>query len=151
MHPARSIRLRFGERIATLGHGTRLLAESPALPAEQVASVRLDVDRRMTASDAAEMYSNCTAEALVRGVISGRRSVEFLGAEMLSHRATQVGTVRAYEALGGIGVDYIDLPLPHWRGRIPPVETIEGLAELQLYGMLCYWGVSNLDADDMIE
>jgi diketogulonate reductase-like aldo/keto reductase len=151
MHPARSMRLRFGEKIATLGHGTRLFAGSPARRAEQVASVRLDVDLGMTAIDAAEMYSNCAAEALVGEVISGRRSEEFLVAEELPHRATRVGTVRAYEALGGLGVDYIDLHLPHWRGRIPLVETIEGFAELQLYGMLRYRGVSNLDVDDMIE
>jgi diketogulonate reductase-like aldo/keto reductase len=144
--------LRSGERIAALGHGTRHFAESPARRAEEVASVRLGVDLGMTVIDTAEMYSNDAAEALVGEAISGRRSEEFLVAKVLPHRATRVGTVRAYEAsLGGLGVDYIDLYLPHWRGRIPLVEIIEGFAELKLYGMLRYWGVSNLDIDDMIE
>jgi diketogulonate reductase-like aldo/keto reductase len=152
MHPARSMRLRSGERIAALGYGTRHFAESPARRAEQVASVWLDVDLGMTAIDIAEMYSNGAAEALVGEAISGRRSEELLVGKVLPHHATRVATVRAYEAsLGGLGVDYIDLHLPHWRGRIPLVETIEGFAELQLYGMLRYWGVSNLDVDDMIE
>jgi diketogulonate reductase-like aldo/keto reductase len=151
MHPARSMPLRFGERIAIPGHGIRLFAESPARRPEQVASVWLGVDLGMTAIDAAEMYNNRAAEALVGAAISGRRSEGFLAAKVLPHHATRVGTVRAYEALDGLGVDYIDLHLPHWRGRMPLVETIEGFAELQLYGMLRYWGVSNLDVDDMIE
>jgi diketogulonate reductase-like aldo/keto reductase len=146
------MRLRSGERIAALGYGTLHFAESPARRAEQVASVWLDVDLGMTAIDIAEMYSNGAAEALVGEAISGRRSEELLVAKVLPHHATRVATVRAYEAsLGGLGVDYIDLHLPHWRGRIPLVETIDGFAELQLYGMLRYWGVSNLDVDDMIE
>ena len=152
MHPARSMPLRSGEKIAALGHGTRHFAESPARRAEQVASVRLDVDLGMTAIDTAEMYSNGAAEALVGEAISGRRSEEFLVAKVLPHHATRVGTVRAYEAsLGGLGVDCIDLHLPHWRGHIPLVETIEGFAELELYGMVRYRGVSNFDVDDMIE
>jgi diketogulonate reductase-like aldo/keto reductase len=147
MHPARSMPSRSGERIAALGHRTRHLAESPARRAEEVASVRLGVDLGMTVIDTTEMYSNGAAETLVGEAISGRRSEEFLVAKVLPHHATRVGTVRAYEAsLGGLGVDYIDLYLPHCRGRIALVETIEGFAELELYGMVRYWGVSNLDA-----
>ena len=82
MHPARSMPLRSGERVATLGHGTRHFAESLARWAQEVASIRL-------------------------------------------------------------GVDYIDLHLLHWRGRVPLVETIEGFDELELDGMICYGGVSN--------
>ena len=74
--------LRSGERVATLGHGTRHFAESLARWAQEVASIRL-------------------------------------------------------------GVDYIDLHLLHWRGRVPLVETIEGFDELELDGMICYGGVSN--------
>ncbi len=152
MHPARSMPLRSGEKIAALGHGTRHFADSPARRAEQVASVRLDVDLGMTAIDTAEMYSNGAAEALVSEAISGRRSEEFLVAKVLPHHATRVGTVRAYEAsLGGLGFDCIDLHLPHCRSHSPLVETIEGFAELELYGMVRYRGVSNLDVDNMIE
>jgi diketogulonate reductase-like aldo/keto reductase len=152
MNTARSIPLRSGEKIATLGQGTWHFAESAARWAEEVASIRLGVDSGMTVIDTAEMYSNGAAEVLVGEAIAGRRSEVFLVDKVLPHHATRVGTVRACEAsLGRLGVDYIDLYLLHWRGRIPLAETIEGFAELKLSGMIRYWGVSNLDIDDMIE
>jgi diketogulonate reductase-like aldo/keto reductase len=152
MNPARSIPLRSGEKIAALGQGTWHFAESPARRSEEVASIRLGIELGMTVIDTAEMYSNGAAEALVGEAIAGRRSEVFLVDKVLPHHATRGGTLRACEAsLGRLGVDYIDLYLLHWRGRIPFVETIEGFAELKLHGMIRYWGVSNLDIDDMIE
>jgi diketogulonate reductase-like aldo/keto reductase len=152
MNPDRSITLRSGEKIAALGQGTWHFAESPGRWAEEVASIRLGIELGMTVIDTAEMYSNGAAEALVAEAIAGRRSEVFLVDKVLPHHATRGGTVRACEAsLGRLGVDYIDLYLLHWRGRIPLVETIEGFAELKLHGMIRYWGVSNLDIDDMIE
>jgi diketogulonate reductase-like aldo/keto reductase len=152
MTPARSIALRSGEKIAALGQGTWHFAESPARRAEEVASIRLGIDLRMTVIDTAEMYSNGAAEALVGEAIAGRRSDVFLVDKVLPHHATREGTLRACEAsLGRLGVDYVDLYLLHWRGRIPLVETIEGFADLKLQGMIRYWGVSNFDIDDMIE
>jgi diketogulonate reductase-like aldo/keto reductase len=144
--------LRSGEKIAALGQGTWHFAESPARRAEEVASIRLGIDLGMTVIDTAEMYSNGAAEALVAEAIAGRRSEVFLVDKVLPHHATREGTFRACEAsLGRLGVDYVDLYLLHWRGRIPLVETIEGFADLKLQGMIRYWGVSNFDIDDMIE
>ena len=152
MNTARSIPVRSGEKIAALGQGTLHFAENPARWPEEVASTRLGVDLGMTVIDTAEMYSNGGAEILVGEAIAGRRSEVFLVDKVLPHHATRVGTVRACEAsLGRLGVDYIDLYLLHWRGRIPLAETIEGFAELKLVGMIRHWGVSNLDIDDMIE
>jgi aryl-alcohol dehydrogenase-like predicted oxidoreductase len=59
MHPARSMPLRSGEKIAAVGHETRHFAESPAMRAVQVAG-------------------NGAAKAVVGEAISGRRSEEFL-------------------------------------------------------------------------
>jgi diketogulonate reductase-like aldo/keto reductase len=152
MHPGRSIPLPSGEKIAALGQGTWHFAESPAGRAEEVASIRLGIDLGMTVIDTAEMYGDGAAETLVGEAIAGRRSEVFLVDKVLPQHATRVGTVRACEAsLGRLGVDYIDLYLLHWRGRIPLVETIEGFAQLKLDGMVRHWGVSNFDMDDMIE
>jgi diketogulonate reductase-like aldo/keto reductase len=152
MHPARSMPLRSGEKIATLGQGTWHFAERPARWAEEVASIRLGVDFGMTVIDTAEMYGNGAAEALVGEAIAGRRSEVFLVDKVLPRHATRVGAVRACEAsLGRLGVDYIDLYLLQWRGGVRLVETIEGSGELKLNGMIGHWGVSNLDIDDMIE
>jgi aryl-alcohol dehydrogenase-like predicted oxidoreductase len=57
-------------------------------------------------------------------------------AESLARWAQEVASIR-------LGVDYIDLHLLHWRGRVPLVETIEGFDELELDGMIRYGGVSN--------
>jgi diketogulonate reductase-like aldo/keto reductase len=152
MNSARSVQLPSGEKIPALGQGTWHFAEAPGRRAEEIASIRLGIDLGMTVIDTAEMYSNGAAEALVGEAIAGRRSEVFLVDKVLPHHATREGTVRACEAsLARLGVDFIDLYLLHWRGRIPLIETIEGFAELKLRGMIRYWGVSNLDIDDMIE
>ena len=141
-----------GDKMATLGQGTWHFAESPARRAEEIASIRLGIDLGMTVIDTAEMYGDGAAEALVGEAITGRRIEVFLVDKVLPHHATRAGTVRACEAsLDRLGVDYIDLYLLHWRGRIPLAETIEGFADLKLAGMIRHWGVSNLDVDDMIE
>jgi aryl-alcohol dehydrogenase-like predicted oxidoreductase len=57
-------------------------------------------------------------------------------AESLARRAQEVASIR-------LGVDYVDLHLLHWRGRLPLVETIDGFDELELDGMTRYRGVSN--------
>jgi diketogulonate reductase-like aldo/keto reductase len=104
MHPARSMPLRSGEKIATLGQGTWHFAERPARWAEEVASIRLGVDFGMTVIDTAEMYGNGAAEALVGEAIAGRRSEVFLVDKVLPRHAIRVGTVRACEAsLGRLG------------------------------------------------
>ena len=152
MTPTRSIPLRSGARIAALGQGTWHFAEKRGRRAEEVAALRLGIDLGMTLIDTAEMYSDGAAEALVGEAIAGRRSGVFLVDKVLPHHATRQGVLRACEAsLGRLGVDYIDLYLLHWRGRIPMIETIEGFTELEHHGMIRSWGVSNLDVDDMIE
>ncbi|MET0703233.1 MAG: aldo/keto reductase [Mycobacterium sp.] len=141
-----------GEKIAVLGQGTWHFAENRERRAEEVASIRLGIDLGLTLIDTAEMYSNGAAEALVGEAIAGRRGEVFLVDKVLPHHATRQGVVRACEAsLDRLGIDYIDLYLLHWRGRIPLVETIEGFAELKRQGMIRSWGVSNFDTDDMIE
>jgi diketogulonate reductase-like aldo/keto reductase len=152
MNPVRSMSLRSGEKIAALGQGTWHFGENPARWTQEVASLRLGIDLGMTVIDTAEMYGNGAAETLVGEAITGRRSEVFLVDKVLPHHASRAGTVRACEAsLVRLGVDYIDLYLLHWRGRIPLAETIEGFAELKQNGMIRHWGVSNFDIDDMIE
>lgn len=71
-------------------------------------------------------------------VVLGQETWHF--AESRARRAEDVASIR-------LGVD----DLRHWRGPIPLVETILGFAELKRHGTIRYWGVSNLDIDDMIE
>jgi len=50
-----------------------------------------------------------------------------------------------------LGVDTIDLYLLHWRGPIPPAETLEAFAALAGAGKIRNWGVSNFDVTDLEE
>src|ERR1700759_3815237 len=132
MNPVRSLSLPSGEKIAALGQGTWHFGEHPGRWAQEVASIRLGVDLGMTLIDTAEMYGNGAAETVVGEAITGRRSEVFLVDKVLPHHASREGTVQACEAsLVRLGVDYIDLYLLHWRGRIPLVEKVEGFAEFR--------------------
>jgi len=149
---ARSVVLASGERIAALGQGTWHFAEHPARRADEIASVRLGLDLGMTLVDTAEMYADGASEVLVGEAIAGRRDEVFLVDKVLPTHATRAGTVRACEAsLARLDTDRIDLYLLHWRSGVPLAETVAGFADLRERGLIRYWGVSNLDADDMVE
>jgi diketogulonate reductase-like aldo/keto reductase len=149
---ARSVVLPSGERIAALGQGTWHFAERPARRAEEIASIRLGLDLGMTLVDTAEMYADGASEVLVGEAIAGRRDEVFLVDKVLPGHASRAGTVRACEAaLARLGTDRIDLYLLHWRGGVPLAETVAGFADLVQRGLIRYWGVSNLDTDDMAE
>lgn len=149
---ARSVVLPSGERIAALGQGTWHFAERPARRAEEIASIRLGIDLGMTVVDTAEMYAAGASEVLVGEAIAGYRDEVFLVDKVLPSHATRAGTVRACEAsLARLGTDRIDLYLLHWRGGVPLAETVAGFVDLMERGLIRYWGVSNLDADDLAE
>jgi diketogulonate reductase-like aldo/keto reductase len=139
-----------GEEMAALGQGTWYLGDDPRRRADEVAALRLGLDLGMTVVDTAEMYGDGASEELVGEAISGCRDEVFLVDKVLPHHATRGGTVRAcQESLRRLRTDRIDLYLLHWRGRVPLAETLAGFADLVDSGAIRYWGVSNLDRDDM--
>ena len=54
-------------------------------------------------------------------------------------------------SLKRLQTDRIDLYLLHWRGGHPLAETVAAFEALKAAGKIRYWGVSNLDTDDMEE
>lgn len=64
------------------------------------------------------------------------------------HQRHQAGCERSLKRLQ---TDRIDLYLLHWRGSVPFRDTIAAMEELVVEGKIRYWGVSNLDTDDMQE
>jgi diketogulonate reductase-like aldo/keto reductase len=152
MTTIRSIILPSGEEIAALGQGTWHFGERPMRRADEITSIRLGLDLGMTVLDTAEMYGDGASEVLVAEAIAGRRDEVFLVDKVLPQNATRVGTVRACKAsLARLHTDHIDLYLLHWRGNVPLAETVEGFVDLMAEGLIRYWGVSNLDGDDMVE
>ena len=146
----RTVLLPSGEAVPILGQGTWRMGEDSRRRAEEVAALRLGLDLGMTLIDTAEMYGSGGAEEVVGEAIDGRRDDVFLVSKLYPHNATARGTVAACEgSLRRLGVDTIDLYLLHWRGSVPLAETIEAFVRLVEQGKIRYFGVSNLDADEM--
>lgn len=139
-----------GERVPAFGQGTWCMGDRRAARAEEVATLRLGLDRGLTLIDTAEMYGDGRAEQLVAEAIAGRRDEIFLVSKVLPHHATRRGTLAACEkSLKRLGTDRIDLYLLHWRGGVPLAETLEALMALRRDGKIRHYGVSNLDPADM--
>jgi diketogulonate reductase-like aldo/keto reductase len=135
-----------------LGLGTWRMGDEPAGRAEEIATVRLAIERGAALIDTAEMYGDGRAEQLVGEAIAGRRDDVFLVSKVLPKNATRHGTVAACErSLRRLNTDRLDLYLLHWRGNVPLAETLQVLASLQKAGKIRHYGVSNLDLADMQE
>jgi len=144
--------LRSGENVPVLGMGTWHLAEGRHPRHEEIEALRAGLALGMNLIDTAEMYADGGAEVLVGEAIRGRRDEVFLVSKVLPHNATRVGTPVACErSLQRLGTDRLDLYLLHWRARVPLLETVEAFERLVQQGKIRYWGVSNLDIDDMEE
>jgi aldehyde reductase len=147
-----TITLPGGERVPALGMGTWNMGDKRALREEELAALRLGLDRGLTLIDTAEMYGSGRSEELVAEAIAGRRDEVFLVSKVLPDNASRRGTVAACDqSLRRLKTDRIDLYLLHWRGGIPLAESVAALAALQREGKVRHYGVSNLDIGDMQE
>ena len=141
-----------GEKVPALGQGTWYMGDKPETRAEEVATLQLGLDLGLKLIDTAEMYGEGKAEELIGQAIAGRRDQAFLVSKVYPHNASRKGTIAACErSLRRMRTDHIDLYLLHWRGNIPFGETLEGFSALRKAGKIRYFGVSNMDLDDMLE
>ena len=141
-----------GESVPALGIGTWRYGEDRKKRADEIATLRLALDLGVTLIDTAEMYGEGRAEELIGEAISGRRDEAFLVSKVYPHNATRKGAFAACErTLRRLGTDVLDLYLLHWRGNVPFAETLEAFVKLHEAGKIRFYGVSNLDRDDMQE
>lgn len=141
-----------GESVPAFGMGTWHMGDDSAARDEELATLRLGLDRGVTLIDTAEMYGDGRAEKLVGEAITGRREGVFLVSKVLPSNASRKGTMAACEgSLRRLRTDCIDLYLLHWRGSEPFEETVAGFTELQRVGKIRQFGVSNLDPGEMKE
>ena len=141
-----------GERVPALGMGTWNMGDDAATRAEEIATLRLGLDRGATLIDTAEMYGDGRAEELIAEAIAGRRSEAFLVSKVYPHNASRKAMSGACErSLRRLKTDRIDLYLLHWRGSVPLAETLDAFQRLQQAGKIRLFGVSNLDLKDMQE
>jgi diketogulonate reductase-like aldo/keto reductase len=148
----KTVALPSGKRVPAFGMGTWHIGDDPAAREEEVATLRLGLDMGAKLIDTAEMYGGGRAEELVGETIAGRREEVFLVDKVLPSNASRRGTAVACErSLRRLKTDRIDLYLLHWRGNVPFSETLTAFMELQRAGKIRYYGVSNLDVDEMKE
>ncbi len=141
-----------GEQMPAFGMGTWEMGNLAAARAEELATLRLGIDRGAALIDTAEMYGEGVAEELVGEAIAGRRDEVFLVSKVYPHNATRRGALQACErSLRRLRTDRLDLYLLHWRGQVPLADTFEAFDELRLAGKIRHYGVSNFDVRDMRE
>ncbi|MDO7899079.1 aldo/keto reductase [Pseudomonas citrulli] len=141
-----------GVSVPVIGQGTWRMGEEPSRHKQEVAALRLGIERGMTLLDTAEMYAEGGAESVVGEAITGLRDQVFLVSKVYPHNASRKGIPLACErSLRRLDTDYIDLYLLHWRGQYPLEETVEAFERLREEGKIGRWGVSNLDVADLEE
>jgi diketogulonate reductase-like aldo/keto reductase len=148
----KTVRLPAGENVPAFGLGTWHMGDDAAAHTEELATLRLGLELGARLIDTAEMYGDGRAEELVGEAIAGRRDEVFLVDKVLPSNASRRGTMAACDrSLRRLKTDRIDLYLLHWRGSVPLAETIAAFMQLQDAGKIRYYGVSNLDLEDMQE
>ena len=148
----KKVRLPFGDLVPALGQGTWHMGETPALRAQEIATLRAGLDLGLSLIDTAEMYGEGRCESLVGDAIAGRRDEVFLVSKVYPHNASRLSMQTACaNSLRRLKTDRIDLYLLHWSGSVPLAETVDAFARLQQAGQIRSWGVSNLDATGMEE
>jgi diketogulonate reductase-like aldo/keto reductase len=141
-----------GESVSALGLGTWMMGEHPDRRTDEIAALNLALDLGMKVVDTAEMYGNGGAEKLIAKAVGHRRTEMFVVSKVLPQHATRAGTVAACNAsLKRLNTNHLDLYLLHWRASVPLEDTLAGFDDLTKTGKIRYWGVSNLDVDDMEE
>jgi aryl-alcohol dehydrogenase-like predicted oxidoreductase len=104
--------------------------------------------------DTADVYGHGASEEMLGRLIKGRRSRLLLASKVLGSLGPGTGGLssrwiaRALEgSLRRLGVDYLDLYMPHgWDPGVPAEETFEALELLRKDGKFRVLGVSNYDA-----
>jgi len=140
------------ERVPAIGQGTWHMAEGRDAEKNEMAALQHGLDCGLSLIDTAEMYASGEAERLVGQALRGRRDEAFLVSKVFPWNAGRDRAIAACEAsLERLGVDYLDLYLLHWPGRVPLVETMQAFERLRDDGKIRRFGVSNFDIDDLDE
>ena len=148
----KTVTLPSGERVPAFGLGTWNIGDDPGTRAEEIATLRLGLDRGARLIDTAEMYGDGRSEELIAEAIAGRRDEVFLVSKVYPQNASAKAAPAACErSLRRLKTDRIDLYLLHWRGNVPLAETLQAFMRLRLAGKIRHYGVSNLDLGDMRE
>jgi diketogulonate reductase-like aldo/keto reductase len=129
------------------------MPESGSRLQEAKQAIRRGIELGMTHLDTAEMYGAGRVEELVGETIAGiPRERLFITTKVLPSNASYPGTIAAADrSLRRLRCEYLDLFLLHWSGSFPLDETMRAFASLVERGKTRFVGVSNFEAEAMLE
>jgi diketogulonate reductase-like aldo/keto reductase len=142
-----------GVELPLIGQGTWNMPEAGVRATEAKRALHRGIERGMVHIDTAEMYGSGRVEELLGEAIAGiAREKLFIATKVLPSNATYRGTLAAAQrSLNRLRCDYVDLYLLHWPGSHPLRETMRAFETLLEQGKTRFVGVSNFDADGMLE
>uniref|UniRef100_UPI003F4C705F aldo/keto reductase n=1 Tax=Brachyspira catarrhinii TaxID=2528966 RepID=UPI003F4C705F len=147
--------LKSGNKIPNFGIGTWGLGENEDKKEKEIRSIAFALHNGVRLIDTAEMYGNGMAESIISEALKHtdvKREDVFIIYKVYPHNAGRDKIFDSLKAsLKRLGLDYLDMYLLHWRGRVPLRETVECMEEAKKEGLIRDWGVSNFDVDDMKE
>ena len=137
------------------GIGTWCMGEIDKEAQKEAEAIFFALENGVRLIDTAEMYGEGKAESIIGDalkIVSIKREDIFIVSKVYPHNAGRDKLFKSLEgSLKRIGLNYLDMYLLHWRGRIPLSETVECMEEAKKEGLIKDWGVSNFDVDDMKE
>lgn len=142
-----------GARLPAIGQGTWDMPEAGARRREAQRAIARGIELGMTHLDTAEMYGAGGVEEFLGEAIAGLpRERLFITSKVLPSNAAYARTIAACErSLRRLRLDYLDCYLLHWPSDEPLEETMRALRALVDAGKTRFVGVSNFDADEMLE
>ncbi len=142
-----------GPALPTIGQGTWDMPEAGARRREAQQAIRRGIELGMTHLDTAEMYGAGGVEEMLGEAIAViPRERIFITSKVLPSNASYAGTIAACErTLRRLRLSELDCYLLHWPSEEPLEETMRALRALVDAGKTRFVGVSNFDAQEMLE
>lgn len=149
------VTLKSNNIIPKFGIGTWEMGEDESRREKEIKSIIFALNNGIRLIDTAEMYGNGLAECIIGealNIANIKREELFIVSKVYPHNAGRDKIFDSLKAsLKRLGLEYLDMYLLHWRGRIPLIETVECMEEAKKDGLIRDWGVSNFDVEDMKE
>ncbi|PCG18780.1 aldo/keto reductase [Brachyspira sp. G79] len=137
------------------GIGTWGMGERDKEAQKEAEAIAFALENGVRLIDTAEMYGEGKAESIIGDALKIsdiKREDIFIVSKVYPHNAGRDKLFKSLEnSLNRMGLEYLDMYLLHWKGRVPLRETVECMEEAKREGLIKDWGVSNFDIDDMKE
>ena len=148
-------KLKSSNLMPKFGIGTWGMGENEKIREKEIESIILSLQNGVRLIDTAEMYGNGKTEKLIGEALTRfEYKIEelYVISKVYPHNAGKDKIFNSLESsLKRLGLNYLDMYLLHWRGRVPLSETVECMEKAKKEGLIKDWGVSNFDIDDMKE